>query len=96
MRVAFFLLPLLFCQFLTTLPGLFAAEFPDDAAGAEFTVKTGIGAGPAGIQAFLAVPELHFLALHASLPSRVIAAFHELTAPLFFLWQTYIYYTMMW
>jgi len=67
---------LFFCQFLTPLPGLLAAEFPDNAAGAVFTVKTGIGAGPAGVQAFLAVPELHFLALHAGLLSWVKTAFH--------------------
>jgi len=35
--------PLFF--FFTALFGFFAAEFPDDAAGAEFAVEAGVGAG---------------------------------------------------
>ena len=62
-------------MFLTPLPGLFAAEFPDDAALAEFAVEAGVGAGPAVIQALLAVGDLHFLADHAGVPVRVMAAF---------------------
>jgi hypothetical protein len=61
--------------FLTALFGFLAAEFPDDAALAKFAVDTGVGAGLAQIQAFLAVTELHFLAEDAGLPVRVKAAF---------------------
>jgi hypothetical protein len=61
--------------FLTALFGFFAAEFPDDAAGAELAVEAGVGAGPAIIQAFLAVGDLHLLAQHAGGPVRVMAAF---------------------
>jgi hypothetical protein len=61
--------------FLTALFGFLAAEFPDDAALAKFAVDTGVGAGLAQIQAFLAVAELHFLAEDAGLPVRVKAAF---------------------
>ena len=60
---------------LTPLFGLFAAEFPDDAAGAEFAVEAGVGAGLAVIQAFLAIADLHFLAEDAGVPVRVMAAF---------------------
>jgi hypothetical protein len=60
---------------LAALLGLFAAEFPDDAAGAEFAVNTGVCAGPAHVQAFLAVAELHLLADHAGVPVRVKTAF---------------------
>jgi hypothetical protein len=60
---------------LTPLFRLFAAEFPDDAALAEFAVEAGVGAGPAVIQAFLAVGDLHFLAQDAGVPVRVMAAF---------------------
>ena len=60
---------------LTPLPGLFAAEFPDDAALAEFAVEAGVGAGLAVIQALLAVGDLHFLAEDAGVPVRVMAAF---------------------
>ena len=57
---------------------LFAAEFPDDAAGAEFAVETGVGAGLTVIQALLAVRHLHLLAQHTGVPIRVMAAFiHE-------------------
>jgi hypothetical protein len=59
---------------LAALPGFFAAEFPDDAAGAELAVEAGVGAGLAQIQALLAIPELHLLAFHARLPLRVKAA----------------------
>jgi hypothetical protein len=61
--------------FLTALPGLLAAEFPDDAALAEFAVEAGVGAGPARVQALLAVGNLHFLADDAGVPVRVMAAF---------------------
>jgi hypothetical protein len=72
---AFFPFPLFPLIFLTPLPGLFAAEFPDDAALAEFAVEAGVGAGPAIIQALLAVGDLHFLAQDAGVPVRVMAAF---------------------
>ena len=71
-RVPFFLFLSLF---FTPLPGLLAAEFPDDAALPEFAVEAGVGAGPAGIQALLAVSDLHFLADDAGVPVRVMAAF---------------------
>jgi hypothetical protein len=56
--------------FLTPFLGFLAAEFPDDAAGAEFAVEAGVGAGPASIQALLAVADLHFLADDAGVPSH--------------------------
>jgi len=59
----------------TPLFGLLAAEFPDDAALAEFAVEAGVGAGPARVQALLAVGNLHFLADDAGVPVRVMAAF---------------------
>jgi hypothetical protein len=62
-------------RFLTPLPGLFAAEFPDDATLAEFTVETGVGAGLTVVQALLAVGDLHLLAQDAGVPVRVMAAF---------------------
>jgi hypothetical protein len=61
--------------FFTPLSGLFAAEFPDDAALAELAVEAGIGAGPAVVQALLAVGDLHLLAEDAGVPVRVMAAF---------------------
>jgi hypothetical protein len=61
--------------FPAPLPRLFAAEFPDDAAGAEFAVEAGVGAGLTVIQALLAVGHLHFLADDAGVPVRVMAAF---------------------
>ena len=61
--------------FFTPLPGFFAAQLPNDAAGAKFAVKAGVGAGAADVQAFLAVAELHLLADHAGLPVRVKTAF---------------------
>ena len=63
------------CLFLTALFGLFAAELPDDAALAKLAVEAGVGAGPAIIQALLAVADLHFLADNAGVPVRVMAAF---------------------
>jgi hypothetical protein len=45
-----------------TLFGFLAAEFPDDAALAEFAVEAGVRAGLTVIQALLAVGDLHFLA----------------------------------
>ena len=59
---------------LTALPGLLAAQLPDDAAPAEFAVETGVGAGPAPVQALLAIGDLHFLAEDAGVPVRVVAA----------------------
>jgi hypothetical protein len=67
--------PLFPLIFLTPLPGFLAAEFPDNAALAEFAVEAGIGAGPAIIQALLAVGDLHFLAEDAGVPVRMVAAF---------------------
>jgi hypothetical protein len=61
--------------FLAPLFGLLAAELPDDAALAEFAIEAGVGAGPARVQALLAVGNLHFLADDAGVPVRVMAAF---------------------
>jgi hypothetical protein len=72
---AFFLFRFFSFFFFTPLPGLFAAEFPDDAALAEFAVEAGVGAGAAVVQALLAVGDLHFLAQDAGVPVRVVAAF---------------------
>jgi hypothetical protein len=64
--------------FPAPLFGLLAAEFPDDAAGAELAVEAGVGAGPTIIQALLAITDLHLLAGDAGVPLRVMAAFtHE-------------------
>jgi hypothetical protein len=71
---AFFPFRLFPLVFLTPFLGLFAAEFPDNTAGAELAVNAGVGAGPAGIQALLAVAEFMLLALHASFPLRVKTA----------------------
>jgi hypothetical protein len=60
--------------FPAPLPGLFAAELPDDAALAEFAVEAGVGAGLTVVQALLAVGHLHFLADDAGVPVRVMAA----------------------
>ena len=76
--------------FFAPLPGLFAAEFPDDALPAVFAVQAGIGAGPAGIQTFLAVRQFHLLTDYAGLPFRVKTALHRLATPLFSLYRTYI------
>ena len=62
-------------RILTPLFGFFAAEFPDDAALAELAVNAGVGAGPARVQALLAVGDLHFLAQNTGVPVRVMAAF---------------------
>jgi hypothetical protein len=62
-------------RILTPLFRLLAAELPDDAARAELAVEAGVGAGPAIIQAFLAVGDLHLLAQDAGGPVRVMAAF---------------------
>jgi hypothetical protein len=72
---AFFPFPLFPLIFFAPLPGFLAAEFPDDAALAEFAVEAGVGAGFAVVQALLAVGDLHFLAQHAGVPVRVMAAF---------------------
>jgi hypothetical protein len=42
---------------------------------AVFAIEAGVGAGPAGVQALLAVGNLHFLADDTGLPVRVMAAF---------------------
>ena len=77
-RLPFFSFLFFLFIFFAPLPGFLAAEFPDDAALAEFAVEAGVGAGPAGIQALLAVGDLHFLADDAGVPVRVMAAFiHE-------------------
>jgi len=70
-------------QLLAALAGLLAAEFPDDAFPAEFAIEAGVGAGPAGVQALLAVPKLHLLALYAGLPLWMKSTLHGLSAPLF-------------
>ena len=61
--------------FLAPFSGFLAAELPDDAALAEFAVEAGVGAGPASVQALLAVGNLHFLADDTGVPVRVMAAF---------------------
>jgi len=62
--------------FLAALPGLFAAKFPDNAFPSVFAIDAGVGAGSAGVQAFLAVAELHLIADHTAFPLRVKTAFH--------------------
>ena len=62
-------------RIFTPLFGLFAAEFPDDAALAEFAVEAGVGAGPARVQALLAVGDLLFLAQDTGVPVRMMAVF---------------------
>ena len=42
---------------------------------AEFAVEAWVGAGPAGVQALLAIGDLHFLADDAGVPVWVVAAF---------------------
>jgi len=68
--------------FPTTLFGLFAADFPDNATRAGFAVITGVGAGPAFVQALLTVVVVHFIAPVPGFPARMKAAFH---VSLFFL-----------
>jgi len=42
---------------------------------AEFAEEAGVGAGPAVVQALLAVGDLHFLAQDTGVPVRMVAAF---------------------
>jgi hypothetical protein len=72
---AFSPFPLFALIILTPLFGFLTAQLPDDAAGAELAVEAGVGAGPAGVQALLAVAELHLLAQDAGVPVRMVAAF---------------------
>ncbi len=74
-KLSRFFLSLLALILFTPLLGLFAAEFPDDAAGAEFAIKAGVGAGLAEVQALLAIAQFMLLAPHARVPVRVKAAF---------------------
>ena len=60
--------------FLAALLGFLAAEFPDDAARAEFAVEAGVGAGPAGVQALLAITDFVLLAHDVGGPLRVKTA----------------------
>ena len=64
----------LFLEFVAA-GGAFA-EFPDDALSAELAVSAGVGAGFAVIQAFLAVADAHFGALHPGLAVGVVTALH--------------------
>jgi hypothetical protein len=52
------------------------AKFPDDALGAKLAVSARIRARLAVLQAFLAIPDFHFLALDISLTVFVKKAFH--------------------
>ncbi len=60
---------------LTPLPGFLAAQLPDDALPAELAVQARVGAGPAGIQTFLAVPEFHLPAFHHRFPPRMVSTY---------------------
>jgi len=62
---------------LATFFGFFAAEFPDDAPLAKFTIDAGVGAGLAQVQAFLTIIIIHFLTMDAGLPIGVKAAIHR-------------------
>jgi hypothetical protein len=68
----------LFCRaliFFAALLGFLAAEFPNDAARAEFAIEAGVGAGATSVQAFLAVAQFMLLAVNARVPVRVKTAF---------------------
>jgi hypothetical protein len=54
-----------------------AAEFPDDALGAELAVTARVCAGLAKIKAFLAISDFHFVAFRGCIPIRMVTAFHE-------------------
>jgi hypothetical protein len=69
--VAFSRFPLIFS---TALLGFLAAEFPDDAAGAELAVEARVGAGLAEIQALLTVAQFMLLAPDCGLALRVKTA----------------------
>jgi hypothetical protein len=60
---------------MTALFGFLAAEFPDDAAGPEFAINAGVGAGLAEVQALLAVSQFVLLAVNARVSVRVKTAF---------------------
>jgi hypothetical protein len=66
---------------LAALFGLFAAEFPNDTGPSGLAVNAGVGAGPAGVQALLAVVVFHFITAVVSLPARMKAAFHVPLVP---------------
>jgi hypothetical protein len=68
---------------LAALFGLFAAKLPNNAASPVLTVNAGVGAGPAGVQALLAVVVLHLVAKVMGLPARMKAAFHVPLLPSF-------------
>jgi hypothetical protein len=68
---------------LAALFSLFAAEFPDNAGPPGFAVDAGVGAGPALVQAILAVVILHFVAAVMGLTARMKAAFHVPLLPSF-------------
>ena len=55
--------------------GFLAAKFPYDAAGAEFAIKAGVGAGLAEVQALLTISQFMLLAVNARVPVRVKTAF---------------------
>ena len=61
---------------LATFFGFFAAEFPDDATLAKFTIDAGVGAGLAFVQTFLAIIIIHFLAMDTGFPVGVKTAVH--------------------
>jgi hypothetical protein len=68
---------------LTALFGLFAAKLPNNAGSPGLAVDAGVGAGPAGVQALLAVVVLHLVAAVMGLPARMKAAFHVPLLPSF-------------
>lgn len=63
------------------LPGLPAAQLPDDALGAGLAVVARVGAGQAFLQALTAVPIFHLVTPHVGFPVRVKTAFHLVFCP---------------
>ncbi|MBN2124437.1 MAG: hypothetical protein JW821_09115 [Deltaproteobacteria bacterium] len=53
-----------------------AAKLPNDALRPKLAISTRVSAGLAGIETFLAIPDIHLLALHAGLSIRMKAAIH--------------------
>jgi hypothetical protein len=63
--------------FLTSFLGFLAAEFPDDAPLAKFTINARVGTGLAQVQAFLTIVVIHFLAMDSSFPVGMKSAVHR-------------------
>jgi len=67
-----------FClSFKTVSLCALSAHFPDYTLGSGLTIRAGVGAGLAGLEAFLAIANRHLLALDIGLTARVISAFHD-------------------